>query len=160
MQDCERFSRFYKQKHEGRKLTWLWQLCKGELKTGYQKGKTPYVFQVSLYQMAILLLFNDKDTYTYEEIMELTQLNAETLDPSLGIILKAKVLTMTPDGEKPMPGRTFHLNYDYRNKKLRVNLNVGIKSEQKQEEVETNKTIEEDRKLLLQVRIIWAVTVR
>ncbi len=27
--DCERFSRFYKNKHEGRKLTWLCQLYKG-----------------------------------------------------------------------------------------------------------------------------------
>ncbi|CRK36518.1 hypothetical protein BN1708_016533, partial [Verticillium longisporum] len=52
-EETERFSRFYKNKHEGRKLTWLWQLCKGELKAGYCKAsKTPYTFQVSIYQMA------------------------------------------------------------------------------------------------------------
>lgn len=150
--DCERFSRFYKNKHEGRKLTWLWQLCKGEVKANYCKGaKMPYTFQVSIYQMAILLLFNEKDKNTYEEIAQTTQLNAESLDPSLAILLKAKVLLMGPDGDKPGPGKIFALNFDFKNKKLRVNLNVGMKSESKQEEAETNKTIEEDRKLLLQV---------
>lgn len=153
--DCERFSRFYKNKHEGRKLTWLWQLCKGEVKATYCKNtKTPYTFQVSLYQMAILLLFNDKDQHTYEDIASTTQLNADALDPSLSILCKAKVLIPKPDGDKVGPGKTFRLNYDFKSKKVRVNLNVGMKSESKQEEVETNKTIEEDRKLLLQVRRI------
>jgi cullin 1 len=149
--DCDRFSRFYKNKHEGRKLTWLWQLCKGEVKATYCKGaKTPYTFQVSLYQMAILLLFNEKDNHSYDDIASTTQLNSEALDPSLSILCKAKVLLMKPEG-KVGPGANFVLNYDFKSKKLRVNLNVGMKSETKQEEVETNKTIEEDRKLLLQV---------
>ncbi|KAJ9154815.1 Cullin-domain-containing protein [Pleurostoma richardsiae] len=159
--DCERFSRFYKNKHEGRKLTWLWQLCKGEVKANYCKNsKTPYTFQVSLYQMAVLLLFNEKDTHTYEEITGATQLNTESLDPALGILLKAKVLTMKPENDKPGPGKTFKLNYDFKSKKIRVNLNVGMKSESKQEEVETNKTIEEDRKLLLQSAIVRIMKAR
>jgi cullin 1 len=149
--DCERFSRFYKNKHEGRKLTWLWQLCKGEVKATYCKNtKTPYTFQVSLYQMAILLLFNEKDQQTYDDIAETTQLNGEALDPSLSILCKAKVLLMKPEG-KMGPGANFALNYDFKSKKLRVNLNVGMKSETKQEDQETNKNIEDGRKLLLQV---------
>ena len=154
--DCDKFTRYYKNKHEGRKLTWLYQLCKGDLKTGYcRTSKTPFTFQVSLYQMAILLLFNERDAYTYEEIASATQLNNDSLDPSLGIIVKAKVLTMSPEGDRVGPGKTFSLNYDFKSKKIRINLNVGMKSEQKQEEVETNKTIEEDRKLLLQVRTLF-----
>ncbi|KAK3353650.1 Cullin [Lasiosphaeria hispida] len=158
--DCERFARFYRNKHEGRKLTWLWQLCKGEIKTNYiRNAKMPYTFQVSIYQMAILLLFNEKDKNTYEEIASTTQLNAEALDPSLGILLKAKVLTIS-DGDKVGPGTTYSLNYDFKNKKFRVNLNVGMKSETKQEEAETNKTIEEDRKLLLQSAIVRIMKAR
>jgi len=154
--DCERFARFYRNKHEGRKLTWLWQLCKGEVKANYiRNSKMPYTFQVSIYQMAILLLFNEKDKNTYDEIASLTQLNNESLDPSLGILVKAKVLSVSPEGEKVGPGATYALNYDFKNKKFRVNLNVGMKSETKQEEVETNKTIEEDRRLLLQVSWIY-----
>jgi len=159
--DCDRFSRFYRNKHEGRKLTWLWQLCKGEIKANYvRNAKMPYTFQVSIYQMAILLLFNEKDKHTYEEIASTTQLNSEALDPSLTILLKAKVLNVSPSGEKVGPGATFALNYDFKNKKYRVNLNVGMKSETKQEEAETNKTIEEDRKLLLQSAIVRIMKAR
>ncbi|KAI0482248.1 Cullin [Xylariaceae sp. FL0804] len=159
--DLERFSLYYKNKHDGRKLTWLWQLCKGEVKTGYCKAsKTPFTFQVSVYQMAILLLFNEKDVQTYEDISTVTQLTNEVLDSAIGILCKAKVLLMKPDGaDKPGPGKTFHLNYDFKSKKIRVNLNVGTKTEQKQEEADTNKTIEEDRQLVLQsamVRIMKA----
>jgi cullin 1 len=150
--EIERFTLFYKHKHDGRKLTWLWHLCKGEIKTGYCKNsKTPFTFQVSIYQMAILLLFNEKDTYNYEDMLSATQLSNEVLDQALAVILKAKVLLMSGSGDKPGPGATFKLNYDFKNKKIRVNLNLGGVKEAKQEEVETNKTIEEDRKLVLQV---------
>jgi cullin 1 len=154
--EIERFGRFYKHKHEGRKLTWLWHLCKGEIRAGYCKtSKTPYTMQVSAYQMAILLLFNDKDTYKYEEMLDATQLSSEVLDQALAVILKAKVLLMSgSSGEKPGPGKAFKLNYEFKSKKVRVNLNLGGIKESKQEEVETNKTIEEDRKLVLQVRIL------
>lgn len=160
--DLDRFTRYYKNKHEGRKLTWLWQLCKGEVKTSYTKNsKAPYTFQVSVYQMAVLLLFNDKDVQTYDDILSVTQLTNETLDAALSILCKAKVLTMKPDGSpKPGPGRTFHLNYEFKSKKIRVNLNVGTKTEQKQEEIETNKTIEEDRKLVLQSAIVRIMKAR
>ncbi|OLN95668.1 Cullin-1 [Colletotrichum chlorophyti] len=159
-EDCDRFTRFYKNRHEGRKLTWLWQLCKGELKAGYCKNsKTPYTFQVSAYQMAILLMFNETDKHTYEEIAASTLLSPEVLDQALAILLKAKVLIASPEG-KPEAGKSFRLNYDFKSKKIRVNLNLGGAKEAKQEEVETNKTIEEDRKLLLQSAIVRIMKAR
>ncbi|CEJ84164.1 Putative Cullin family protein [[Torrubiella] hemipterigena] len=158
--EIERFTRFYKHKHEGRKLTWLWHLCKGEIKTGYCKSsKTPFTFQVSIYQMAILLVFNEKDTHSYDDILTATQLSAEVLDQALAIILKAKVL-IVEGGDKPGPGKILKLNYDFKSKKIRVNLNLGGVKESKQEEVETNKTIEEDRKLVLQSAIVRIMKAR
>jgi cullin 1 len=152
---AERFQKFYFDKHNGRKLTWLWQLCKGEVKANYIKNaKVPYTFQVSTYQMGILLLFNEADTLSYSDIQKATNLVPEILDPNLSIFLKAKVLTASPEGAKPEPSTIFSLNYNFKNKKIKVNLNIQIKSEQKVETDDTHKTIEEDRKLLLQVSYI------
>jgi cullin 1 len=146
------FSRFYDNKHNGRKLTWLWQLCKGEVRANYIKnGKVPYTFQVSTYQMAILLLFNESEKLDYSEMAELTNLSDEFLEPALGILVKARVLTPEPEDAKPIPGTKYSLNHGFRNKKVKINLNIQVKTEQKAEAEDTHKTIEEDRKLLLQV---------
>lgn len=147
-----RFQNFYFDKHSGRKLTWLWQLCKGEVKANYIKNsKIPYTFMVSTYQMAILLLFNDADVVTYEDAQKATALSADWLDPSLSVFVKAKVLIPSPENAKAAPGTSYSLNYNFKNKKVKVNLNISVKSEAKQEVEDTHKTIEEDRKLLMQV---------
>lgn len=151
----KRFERFYTNKHQGRKLTWLWHLCKGEIRANYLKQpgskNPPYTFQVSTYQMAILLLFNDADKVTYEQMLEGTSLTADAMDPFVAVLLKAKVLNVTPEGSKPEAGTSYTLNHGFKNKKMKVNLNITVKSEQKQEAEDTHKTIEEDRKLLMQV---------
>ena len=155
----QRFQGFYFDKHSGRKLTWLWQLCKGEVRANYIKNtKIPYTFLVSTYQMAILLLFNDADTVSYDTIQEATALNSETLDPSLSVFVKAKVLLPSPENGKAESGTSYSLNYNFKNKKVKVNLNITVKSEAKQEVEDTHKTIEEDRKLLMQVCIILFYT--
>ncbi|CAD6501233.1 BgTH12-01486 [Blumeria graminis f. sp. triticale] len=161
----ERFQNYYGKKHSGRKLTWLWQLCKGEVKANYCKSsKVPYTFQVSTYQMAILLLFNENDRNSYEDIVNATRISAEVLDPALAIMVKAKVLTIVPtEHEKKEvvgPGKIFSLNFDFKSKKLRINLNIAVKSEQKQEVEDTHKTIEEDRKLLMQSAIVRIMKAR
>lgn len=152
----ESFSRFYDNKHNGRKLTWLWQLCKGEVRANYIKnGKVPYTFQVSTYQMAVLLLFNETDKIDYAEMSELTKLTDDNLEPAVGILCKARVLLPQPEDAKPVAGTKYILNQNFKNKKVKINLNITVKSEQKVEAEDTHKTIEEDRKLLLQVSFSW-----
>ncbi|KAF8544914.1 Cullin [Trichophaea hybrida] len=161
VQTYSRFVEFYNEKHTGRKLTWLWHLCKGDLKANYCKNaKVPYTFQVSTYQMAILLLFNDQTTVSYDDIEKIVGLTREYLDPSLGVFLKAKVLTISPNGSKVGPGTQLTLNSDFKSKKIRVNLNMAVRAEQKQEVEETHKTIEEDRKLLMQSAIVRIMKAR
>ncbi|KIW73647.1 hypothetical protein PV04_01746 [Phialophora macrospora] len=149
------FSKFYDGKHNGRKLTWLWNLCKGEIRANYIKSqKVPYTFQVSTYQMAILLLFNDADKMDYTDIKEITKLTEETIEPAINILCKARVLNASPEDGKAEPGTSYSLNYNFKNKKVKINLNITPKTEQKVESEDTHKTIEEDRKLLLQAVIV------
>lgn len=150
----ERFKNYYMQKHSGRKMTWLYQLCKGEVKATYLKGmKVQPTFQVSTYQMAILLQYNKDTSYTWEELSQSTGLDAPTLAGQLGILVKAKVLLLSNGSKVGDAGSKYELNMDFKSKKIRMNLNMPIKSEQKAEADETHKTVEQDRAMVIQVRV-------
>lgn len=60
------FNKFYLQKHTGRKLQWQPTLGHCVLKATFDQG--PKDLQVSLFQALVLLLFNDHDTLTFEEV--------------------------------------------------------------------------------------------
>ena len=139
-----RFHQFYNNQHSGRKLNWLYHLSHAELKTNYLKAtKAGYTFQVYTYTMAVLLHFNGPSSATVQELTQATGLNEETLQGQLVSLCKAKILS--EEGDR------YALNFGFRSKKIRVNLKISVKSEQKQESEETHKTIEEDRKILIQV---------
>jgi len=140
------FQVFYQKNHNGRKLTWLFHLCKGELKTRFYDKS--YIFQVTIYQMAILLSYNKADSYTLSELEDQTGLNKEVILGQLNILCKAKVflLKSSPSGEK-----TYVYNPNFKFKKIRVPLNATVRSEQQAENEETRKAIENDRSFLIQV---------
>ncbi|KAJ1332633.1 hypothetical protein BSLG_008262 [Batrachochytrium salamandrivorans] len=156
----ERFQRFYQSKHSGRKLTWLFQFCKGELKTNYTRGsKTGYTFQVSTYQMAVLLLYNSATSYTLEELLGTTGVTRDVLLPTVGLLVKAKIV-LVQGGGFGSQGSRYVLNDEFKSKKVRININLPIKTEQKAESDDTHRTIEEDRKLLIQAAIVRVMKTR
>jgi len=157
----DRFTKFYNNKHSGRKLNWLFQLSKAELKTNYLKAaKLGYTLQVSTYQMGILLQFNNATSYTLQELQESTALTPDQLNPALSIFLKAKILEIKDGEQAGDPGSKYELNLEFKSKKIKINLNLPIKSEQKADAEDTHKTIEEDRKLLMQAAIVRIMKTR
>jgi cullin 1 len=174
LQKCIRlFYDFYQTQHSGRKLDWLFSLSKGEIQATFAK-KLSYTFQVSTFQMIVLIQYNDADVLTFEELMTRTRLDQGILTQTLDTFLKFGILLIenpqmnfsTPSNvaanpfasdfstEKFPPQTQFSLNCNYHSKRLKVNLNVPLRLEQRTDREEAQKTVEEDRKLLIQASIV------
>ncbi|KAM7541218.1 hypothetical protein Aperf_G00000044240 [Anoplocephala perfoliata] len=169
------FTEFYQSHHEGRKLSWCYQLCRGEVLSLYTKMR--YTFAVSTYQMSILMLFNNCNCYTVRQIKELTNLEENMLNQILNVFLKARILTVTTGDatedqlkqqqqsddslagvSDTLPTLTLDtyltIFFNYYNKRIRVNLNFPLKNEVKQETETTLNNVECDRKLSIQACIV------
>jgi hypothetical protein len=68
----KQFTDFYTNLHTGRRLTWQTNLGTADLRCKFDKGRKELV--VHTYQMCILMLYNQRDTYTFKEIMEITEI--------------------------------------------------------------------------------------
>lgn len=163
----QRFTTFYATQHSGRKLNWLYQNSKGEIMTNCFKNI--YTLQASTWQMSVLLLFNSHEEYLVSQIQDYTQIKGEILMQVLQILLKVRLLLcddISPDStdeemlEKLSLSSKIKYNKNYKNKKLRVNINVPMKAEIKSDQEKTQKHIEEDRKMVIQAAIVRIMKMR
>lgn len=74
------FNTYYLVKHTGRKLQWQPTLGHCVLKARFDAG--PKDLQVSLFQALVLLLFNGKDTLSFEEIKAACQIEVSGIIPN------------------------------------------------------------------------------
>ncbi|XP_043217882.1 cullin-1-like [Amphibalanus amphitrite] len=151
-----RFTDFYKAQHSGRKLNWLYHLSKGELVTNCFRNR--YTLQASTFQMAVLLQFNTETSWTLQQLHDFTSIPMDMLKQHIAVLLKVKLLSC--EDAQLVESSVVSLFLNYNNKKLRVNINVPLKSEQRVEQENTHKNIEEDRKILIQAAIVRIMKMR
>lgn len=123
----DRFSKFYLDKHTGRKLSWQTSAVAAEIRAtfGTQPNLRRHELCVSTYQMCILLLFNDAETLTLGQIRTKTHIPDSELrrqlislcTPRNRILIKgSKGRGITSDDD------TFTYNIDYTSKLKKVRI--------------------------------------
>jgi cullin 1 len=163
LQPCEQlFQKFYQNQHSGRKLNWLHQWSKGEVKTRYLPGnKMGYTLQASTYQMAVLLMFNSvPGELTFEEIAAETQLNENTLKGVLSTLIKSSVIKSSSPEEEADRSTKYYLNMEFKSKRAKININTPLPQQVKDESDSTHKHVEEDRKLQIQAAVVRIMKMR
>ncbi|KAG0703414.1 hypothetical protein DFH29DRAFT_989447 [Suillus ampliporus] len=154
-------------KHTGRKLIWLWNYSKNELRTNYFDQK--YILMTSFYQMAVLLQYNTHDTLSLEELVTETAISKDILLQVLAPLVKAKVLINEETDQydlDPSMSPLRHISRDanaemsnFKSKKIRVFLNQPVKAEVKAESSEaTIVRIMKARKMMKDQPLIQEVT--
>ena len=112
----------YLQKYKDRRKLML-QMDKGtaEMKIEFNKH-TIKTLVLSTYQMAILLLFNDKDVISFGEMKQLTGIHDDELYVSVVSMAhpKIKILKKKPNDKHIADHHTFQINSKYQNKKDRI----------------------------------------
>ncbi|CAF2890395.1 unnamed protein product [Rotaria sp. Silwood2] len=148
------FNKFYKHIHNGRKLTWIYQHSKGELQTFFTDQV--YTLQVSMYQMIILLLFNNALEWTLEKIQDETQIKIDLLLPLLNTLVESKILTSTQslDPANLDMNCIIKLSNDFRSDKYRINLNAIIRSVEERDGETFHNKIDQDRIMTIRATIV------
>ncbi|KAG4093533.1 Cullin-domain-containing protein [Neocallimastix lanati (nom. inval.)] len=145
--NINKFAAFYQNEHNGRKLTWLYQLSKADVRL-HMENKL-YELNMTLYQLAILLLFNNGDSFTINEIINQTLLPLSEVSRFLKAFVDLKLL-IAPNTESLDTVVTFNKNFSNKRTKIKI----GMVADNNQENEITRLVVDNDRKLFLQAVIV------
>ncbi|KAA0722690.1 Cullin-4B [Triplophysa tibetana] len=156
----EVFKIFYLAKHSGRKLQWQPTLGHAVLKTEFKEGKKE--LQVSLFQTLVLLMFNETDELTVEEIRTATGIEDAELKRTLQSLAcgKARVLNKTPRGKEVEDGDRFNFDSDFRHKLFRIKINQIQMKETVEEQVSTTERVFQDRQYQIDAAVVRIMKMR
>ncbi|NXE37630.1 CUL4A protein, partial [Ptilorrhoa leucosticta] len=156
----EVFKTFYLGKHSGRKLQWQTTLGHAVLKAEFKEGKKE--FQVSLFQTLVLLMFNEGDEFSFEEIKMATGVEDSELRRTLQSLAcgKARVLIKNPKGKDVEDGDKFIFNSDFKHKLFRIKINQIQMKETVEEQVSTTERVFQDRQYQIDAAIVRIMKMR
>ena len=151
------FTRFYSNRHTGRKLTF--QSNMGTVEVKCASGKKPYELIVATYQALILLLFNEDEELTLERIEEASRLPQQELKRHLQSLAcgKIKVLLKEPKSRDVNPGDKFKVNDGFQANQYRIKIpTIALKqqTEREEEAKDAMERVDEDRKHLVDASIV------
>ncbi|XP_040600495.1 cullin-4B isoform X3 [Mesocricetus auratus] len=156
----EIFKTFYLGKHSGRKLQWQSTLGHCVLKAEFKEGKKE--LQVSLFQTLVLLMFNEGEEFSLEDIKQATGIEDGELRRTLQSLAcgKARVLTKNPKGKDIEDGDKFICNDDFKHKLFRIKINQIQMKETVEEQASTTERVFQDRQYQIDAAIVRIMKMR
>uniref|UniRef100_A0A8C6TRH5 Cullin-4A n=1 Tax=Neogobius melanostomus TaxID=47308 RepID=A0A8C6TRH5_9GOBI len=156
----EVFKLFYLGKHSGRKLQWQPTLGHAVLKAEFKEGKKEV--QVSLFQTLVLLMFNEGEEFSIEEIRTASGIEEGELRRTLQSLAcgKARVLNKTPRGKDVEDGDRFNFNMDFKHKLFRIKINQIQMKETVEEQVSTTERVFQDRQYQIDAAVVRIMKMR
>lgn len=124
-----------------------------------------HIIQVSTYQMCVLMLFNNRDKLTYEELQNETDIPERDLIRALQSLAMGKatqrILIKNPKTKEIEPSHVFYVNDSFTSKLHRVKIQtVAAKGESEPERRETRNKVDEDRKHEIEAAIVRIMKAR
>ncbi|XP_071553163.1 cullin-4A [Temnothorax nylanderi] len=154
------FNKFYLGKHSGRKLQWQPTLGHCVLKAWFNQGNKE--LQVSLFQALVLILFNDSDNLSLEDIKAATNIEDGELRRTLQSLAcgKARVLQKNPRGRDVADNDRFVFNAEFTNKLFRIKINQIQMKETNEEQKATEERVYQDRQYQIDAAIVRIMKMR
>ncbi|KAM5146301.1 cullin-4B [Mantella aurantiaca] len=156
----EIFKTFYLGKHSGRKLQWQSTLGQCVLKAEFNEGKKE--LQVSLFQTLVLLMFNEGEEFSFEDIRQATGIEDSELRRTLQSLAcgRARVLVKTPKSKDVDDGDKFVFNDDFRHQLFRIRINQIQMKETVEEQASTTERVFQDRQYQIDAAIVRIMKMR
>lgn len=142
VQQRDKFSEFYNQKYQGRRLVWIHAADRCIVSAKFPKTKKE--FEVSLLQTCVLLSFNRTPSMTFVELKAQSEISDEELRRVLQSLacgkIGTRILIKDPKGRDVNEADRFSVDLGFTNKQFRIKINT-IQMKETTEDIE--KTHEE-----------------
>lgn len=149
----ELFAKYYLSKHHGRSLVWLngQGLCTMRAKF----AKSSKELLVSTCQAVVLMLFNDTNSHTYNDIKTASGISdEEELKRTVLSLWKHKILIKEGQNKTIEADSIFNLNVNLKTKQYRIVVNQIQIKESKQEQEKTHENIIMDRQYQIDAALV------
>ncbi|KAG4960259.1 hypothetical protein JHK87_036892 [Glycine soja] len=154
------FKEFYLSKYSGRRLMWQNSLGHCVLKAEFPKGKKELA--VSLFQTVVLMLFNDAEKLSFQDIKDSTGIEDKELRRTLQSLAcgKVRVLQKLPKGRDVEDDDSFVFNEGFTAPLYRIKVNAIQLKETVEENTSTTERVFQDRQYQVDAAIVRIMKTR
>merc|ERR1712188_281765 len=151
--DCVKtFTDYYLSHYSGRQLTFQPNMGTADLKM--QLGRAKHEVNVSTYQMCILMLFNERESYTMKEMLTRTGIPSNELERQIISLARFKLVLKEPRTRAFKETDIISVNMNFKCKLFKFKVqSVSSANSQKNRE-KTREKVDEDRKHQIEACIV------